>query len=130
MRRLAVCLALAALAGCKRGADDAASTRRGPRFDVLGAIPHPSFARLNDTNGTADAQKLEYGTLISVDSLHRFYQHAFDSLGWRVENDQGDSLTATIVAAKDSQSVWVRIWRDPPGVRFTLVGSVAKPAQP
>ena len=127
MRAIVYLVAALSLGGCRheqaRDAAVAEQAPQHPRRDVLSGIPAMEHARLNDTTGTPDAQHREYGTLFSSDSVRNYYRTMLRVAGYQIQSDQGTAQLATIYATNDSNAVWVRVWQDPPGVRFALIGS-------
>lgn len=131
MRPLIACLLLVATAaGCHRGnANDrfVADAPQGPRRDVLALFPPPPLSRLNDTTGTADAQQFVYGTLLSVDSLHQYYRTRAQAMGWALQSDVLQDTLLAMYFTKDSNTVWIKAWRDELITRFSLIASTSRP---
>ncbi len=128
-RTIAGLFAALAIAGCHEGrqADaDQGQQPMGPRREILKNVPFLSVSRLNDTTGTAEAEQRAYGTLITFDSVQLFYRDTLPKLGWEIQGIQAEQTTATLYATKDSSALWIRIWQDPPGVRYTLIGSTIR----
>ncbi len=123
---LTAALAIAGCHGGRQKAADVAQSPLGPRREILKDVPYLSVSRLNDTTGTPEAEQRAYGTLISLDSVQVFYRDTLPKLGWLIQSDQPGALEATMYATKDSSALWIRIWRDPPGVRYTLIGTAIR----
>ncbi len=118
-----------AIAGCHGGPQKAADTAQAPlapRREILSNVPFLGVSRLNDTTGTPEAEQRAYGTLISIDSVQVFYRDTLPKLGWQIQSDQPGEGVATMYATRDSSALWIRIWRDPPGVRYTLIGTTIR----
>ncbi|MBI1722929.1 MAG: hypothetical protein HYR48_03350 [Gemmatimonadetes bacterium] len=126
LRSLAAVALLAGAVACAEKQSDADTPPPPPRARVLADVPSVNGSIVTDTSGSEDAERLSMMVQVSLDSIVRFYRQRLPELGWRIQNAGGDTVQATLVAAKDSATLWVRVQRLGMGsAEYTLIGAVA-----
>lgn len=107
---LAALIALTALAGCKK-AEKSRAAPPTPRPHVLAGVPRLDGSAITDTTGSEDAERLSLVVQATYDSVLQFYRRQLPEAGWRVTSDVADTAEASLLASRDSVSLWVQVHR-------------------
>lgn len=103
-------VSITALAACRKEPKSHAPPAR-PRPHVLAVVPRIPGSAITDTTGSEDAERLSLTVQYPYDSVLRFYRVMLPATGWHLTSDVADTAQASLLAVKDSFSVWVHINR-------------------
>ena len=108
--KLAALLFLPAFAGCKK-AEKPRAAPATQRPHVLAGVPRLPGSAITDTTGSEDAERLTLVVQATYDSVLRFYRQQLPEAGWHVTSDVADTASASLLASRDSISLWVQVHR-------------------